>query len=310
MLMDAATVNRLVTSPTALALKQAGLEYLLFDARLAAELRAYARADRADRAAHSEVQRPASRQAGPHGSQAAAGQTAQTRSRPQADGQAGFGAAAVGTGQARPSSGTGQVAQVRSRTWTDEPERFPAARDEQFWSESTGHGADQSDDQPVWSPLWRERLQKTKKAPVLWTYWNLGHDLCGNPCPKRRALLRELLDELGHAPGTHSFWPLAMPGGQGTELVARPELFWSGVRLLESRAVVVMGLPALQALELARTGDNGDSGDGPGKLCPFQLKRYQGRLLVVLPAPELLVESLEHKQLYAFLRQALAPFAP
>ena len=155
-----------------------------------------------------------------------------------------------------------------------------------------------------WPAAWRERLKKTRTAPVVWTYWELGRDLCGTPDPKRRELLQELLRDLGHPPGTHSFWPMALPAQNGDdeqELEANIPLFWEGIKLLHSRAVMIMGSQALRALALP---------ERMRSMRPFQQARCRGVLLIVLPAPDMLIREAQRTQaLREFLRQALAPFA-
>ena len=147
-----------------------------------------------------------------------------------------------------------------------------------------------------WPAVWRERLAATRPAVVLWTYWTLGEDLCLRPDSARRELFRRLLGDLGHPAGTHSFWPAALPGGHGLE--ANGPVFWSGVDILKARALVVMGSPAVKALEL------------PPRLRPFQQTRHNGRMVVVLRDVDFLVEETHrYDAVREFLRQALAPFA-
>lgn len=155
-----------------------------------------------------------------------------------------------------------------------------------------------------WPRPWRERLKATKPGPVLWTYWALGEDLCGTPHAERRALLRRLLGDLGHPAGTHTFWPAALPPASATgpveasTLEAHPQVFWAGVDMLKVRALVVLGSPAVKALEL------------PPRLRPFQQTRHNGRLVVVLRDVDFLVaESHHYDATREFLRQALAPFS-
>ena len=148
-----------------------------------------------------------------------------------------------------------------------------------------------------WPRLWQERLAATRPAPVLWTYWALGEDLCGTPNAARRALLQKLLQDMAHPAGTHCFWPAALPTSS-RELEANAEVFWSGVALLKARALVVMGQPAVKALEL------------PPRLRPFHQTRHNGRLVVVLRDMDFLVEEAHHYDaVREFLRQALAQFA-
>ena len=162
-----------------------------------------------------------------------------------------------------------------------------------------------------WPRPWRERLKATRPAPVVWTYWALGEDLCGNPNPARRELLKRLLGDLGHPAGTHTFWPAAMPAagpaGVSSEnatapaappaLEAHPPAFWAGLEQLKARAVVVMGSPAAKAVAL------------PPGLRPFQQLRHHGKLVVVLRDVDFLVEEAHHYDaVREFLRRALAPF--
>lgn len=89
--------------------------------------------------------------------------------------------------------------------------------------------------------------------------------------------------------------PLADSGE--TLLYPAPEVFWSGAQLLKARAVVVMGSPALKALEL------------PPRLRPFQQTRHCGMLIVVLRDVDFLAQEVHrYDAVKAFLRQALAPF--
>ena len=150
-----------------------------------------------------------------------------------------------------------------------------------------------------WPAAWRECLRKTRATPLVWTYWELGRDLFVAPDPQRRELLQEILRALAHPPGTHCFWPVALPGRDGEPEVNAP-VFWEGVRLLRGRVVVIMGTQALGALDLP---------DRLPELHPFQQARHQGRLLVVLPPPDTLIRETKRMQaLREFLRQALAPF--
>ena len=63
-----------------------------------------------------------------------------------------------------------------------------------------GHTAAQATDQPagqgkpaawlplpphVWPAPWQTRLEQTRPGPVLWTYWNLGPDMCDPQTPGR-----------------------------------------------------------------------------------------------------------------------------
>jgi len=155
-------------------------------------------------------------------------------------------------------------------------------------------------DSALWPSPWQERLAKTRSAPVLWTYWELGRDLSGTPDPQRRGLVMDLLQELAHPSGTHSFWPVALPGrGKDGELEANATVFWEGVRLLRSRAVMIMGTELLRFLALP---------DSLLALRPFQQDRHQGSALIVLPAPGDMLNLAKQRMqaLREFLRQTLA----
>ena len=162
----------------------------------------------------------------------------------------------------------------------------------------------------LWPRPWRERLKATRPAPVLWTYWALGQDLYGAANAQRRDLLKRLLGDLQHPGGTHSFWPAALPSPQDwerltaagaehgpVELHAHAAAFWAGVDMLKARALVVMGSPAVKALEL------------PPRLRPFHQTRHKGKLVVVLRDVDTLVEEPHHYDaVREFLRRALEPF--
>ena len=151
-----------------------------------------------------------------------------------------------------------------------------------------------------WPPLWQERLRITGKAPVLWTYLELGEDLYGTPNPQRRALFARLIRDLGHRSGTHSFWPCALPaqpvsGGQAV-LVPDASLFWSGVRELGARVLLVFGEAAFAAMGIA-------------PLPPLRQVRQQGLLIMALPpAEELVANQGRYAPMLSFVRTALQRF--
>jgi hypothetical protein len=253
--MAAALVNRLC-APTLLALKQAGLEYLLLDETQARTFRN------------------------------SAGETGRQPALPGVRTRVPHVPPALRTSRSPAASPEKHGARLPPPEDTPGPEASLAAPDPASWPAA-----------------WQERLKKTRIAPVVWTYWELGQDLCGAPDPKRRELLQDLLHDLAHPPGTHCFWPLALPGrdGGGEELEANASAFWEGVRLLRGRAVMVMGSQSLHSLALP---------DRMLAMRPFQQDRYQGSLLIVLPSPGMLIEeSRRILALREFLRHALAPFA-
>ena len=160
----------------------------------------------------------------------------------------------------------------------------------------------------VWPAPWQTRLAQARPGPVLWTYWNLGPDLCDPQTPgrlERRQFLQRLLQDLGHPSGTHTFWPSCLPPdpealpmpnntqGQNT-YVANADVFWSGAMQLKARGVVVMGSAAAHAVGL------------PGGLRPPQQLRHRGKLVWVLwDVDNLLQIDQRYASMLALLREAL-----
>ena len=188
-----------------------------------------------------------------------------------------------------------------------------------------GHTAAQATDQPagqgkpaawlplpphVWPAPWQTRLEQTRPGPVLWTYWNLGPDMCDPQTPgrlERRQFLQRLLQDLGHPAGTHTFWPSCLPPDpaalptatpqQESAYVANPDVFWSGAMQLKARGVVVMGSAAARAVAL------------PSGLRPPQQVRHRGKLVWVLwDVDNLLQFDQRYASMLALLRDALRHF--
>lgn len=162
----------------------------------------------------------------------------------------------------------------------------------------------------VWPAVWQERLSRTRQGRVVWTYWNLGPDLCEAQAPgkaQRSAFFRRLMQDLAYPAGTSTFWPAclpdpdAMPASPGpAEGEDRPryqpnaDVFWSGVQALHARAVVVMGSVAARALGL------------PAGVRPLQQLRHRGTLVWVLWDVEFLLdEPQRYAAMLAFVRRAL-----
>ena len=160
----------------------------------------------------------------------------------------------------------------------------------------------------VWPSPWRQQLEKTRPGLVLWTYWNLGLDLCDPQAEgrlERRAFLQKLLQDLAHPAGTHTFWPAGMPAapedrtpGTDESLVSHADAFWSGTARLGARGVVVMGSAAVKALGL------------PPGLRPLQQTRYRGHMVWVLWDVDYMQrEDQRYASMLAFLRQSLRQVA-
>lgn len=162
----------------------------------------------------------------------------------------------------------------------------------------------------VWPAVWQERLSRTRQGRVVWTYWNLGPDLCEAQAPgkaQRSAFFRRLMQDLAYPAGTSTFWPACLPDPDAMPAPLSPaggedrphyqpnaDVFWSGVQALHARAVVVMGSVAARALGL------------PAGVRPLQQLRHRGTLVWVLWDVEFLLdEPQRYAAMLAFVRRAL-----
>lgn len=162
----------------------------------------------------------------------------------------------------------------------------------------------------VWPAVWQERLSRTRQGRVVWTYWNLGPDLCEAQAPgkaQRSAFFRRLMQDLAYPAGTSTFWPACLPDPDAMSAPSAPaggedrphyqpnaDVFWSGVQALHARAVVVMGSVAARALGL------------PAGVRPLQQLRHRGTLVWVLWDVEFLLdEPQRYAAMLAFVRRAL-----
>lgn len=162
----------------------------------------------------------------------------------------------------------------------------------------------------VWPAVWQERLSRTRQGRVVWTYWNLGPDLCEAQAPgkaQRSAFFRRLMQDLAYPAGTSTFWPACLPDPDAMPASPAPaegedrpryqpnaDVFWSGVQALHARAVVVMGSVVARALGL------------PAGVRPLQQLRHRGTLVWVLWDVEFLLdEPQRYAAMLAFVRRAL-----
>jgi hypothetical protein len=107
-----------------------------------------------------------------------------------------------------------------------------------------------------WPACWQERLAATKRGRVVWTYRELGEDICRKPDARRRDFFQRLIADLAHPAGTHTFFPACLPQA-GTRPVSSAVtrdagIFWSALRQLGARGVLVMGAGALKILGLEK----------------------------------------------------------
>ena len=126
-----------------------------------------------------------------------------------------------------------------------------------------------------WPVNWRRIFEKSRSAPIVWVYSELGLDMCCTPSAKRRQLLQQLISKLHFPRGSITFWPTALPDPVDTlSLVPNPVLFFSGLEMLAPRMVVLFGQSTLDDAHIDAT-----------LLPPFQQQVFSGRLF--LHAPEL-----------------------
>lgn len=145
-----------------------------------------------------------------------------------------------------------------------------------------------------WPASWlalKNRRPLPSRPLVLWSYAGLGEDLSGKPDEVRRRVIVRMLTELRHPAGTHVFWPFAM---QDDGVAPEYSLFWSGVRFLDPRVLLLFGSDTRDALAMPKT------------LLPFCQERVHGRLVIQLPRPQALAEDeASFQRAQAFLARIL-----
>lgn len=168
---------------------------------------------------------------------------------------------------------------------------------------------------------WAELLSRTPRAPIVWTYPELGMDLTGQGDKHRSQCLRELIGSLGLPKGSSAFWPLRLSlkkdggpdfsggeeggtHGNTTENTAAhdspPQLgesayFQHGISVIRPHAIIFFGIPcaSLSGFELPLTAS-------------FSLAVRQGILFVALPELQSLIESPDiFTKTAAYLRTSL-----
>ncbi len=178
----------------------------------------------------------------------------------------------------------------------------PATHSSQTFAPASGPTSGPASASPFpvehWPQAWQERLRLTKPARVIWTYWNLGHDVSGEASDARRALLRKILGDLKHPAGTHSFWPVALPtqakhAHASTALEANIPAFWAGAEHLGARVIIILGDAATQALNF-QVQD-----------VPFKQMKHQGRPIILAKDMD---ELIENPHIYDRMMTYLRPF--
>ncbi|MDR2799897.1 MAG: hypothetical protein LBB52_01345 [Desulfovibrio sp.] len=108
----------------------------------------------------------------------------------------------------------------------------------------------------LWPASWRERLAAARRGRIVWTYRDLGQDLCRKSDVRRRKFFQRLIADLAHPAGTHTFFPVCLPRDcaqdEPTAATRNSGIFWSALGQLEARGVLVMGLEAVKTLDLEK----------------------------------------------------------
>jgi len=150
-----------------------------------------------------------------------------------------------------------------------------------------------------WPESWQALFARTKPAPILWAYPELGLDLGGQGCAQRSACLRELIGKLQLPRGSSTFWPLCLDAeesGASAQAQTAAGIFKGGLFLLEPKVVVFIGPRSVVLADL-----------GLDLHTPFTQQITRGMLFVLLPEFSAMLEnaSLADKAC-VFLRSALA----
>lgn len=146
-----------------------------------------------------------------------------------------------------------------------------------------------------WPAAWQERLDLSKKGRVAWTYRELGADLSAqaSDSEQRRArslFLRRVLADLRHPAGTHTFWPGQLAISSSLE----SDIFWSGLKALGCRGVIIMG-PEYAATLAGKT-----------MLRPYLRISHRGQFVWILPDINNFPES-DYSRMLKSLRKSLEP---
>ncbi len=95
----------------------------------------------------------------------------------------------------------------------------------------------------LWTQYWNS---VTKKPKVIFTYYELGQDLTGNPDPARRSFFQQLMNRLTWPKGTCAFWPMA--AYHDNSHYPDESLFWRGAIKLMAGYMACFGEQALSVI--------------------------------------------------------------
>ena len=161
---------------------------------------------------------------------------------------------------------------------------------------------------PEWPEAWQVLLARTKPAPIVWTYAELGEDLSGNGDKERSACLRRLIASLQLPKGSSAFWPVCLAPfieedlptsrepGNASLSADEAEFFQAGLPRLAPRVVIMLGTQAmtLSGLDLPMT-------------VSFTQQIHKGILYLLLPDfASLLSKAALQERAGVFLRAALS----
>ena len=151
----------------------------------------------------------------------------------------------------------------------------------------------------TWPEGWQKLFARTRPGKVAWTYYGLGHDLCGQANKARSKKLSELIAYLAMPRGTHTFWPIGLPAldeDGNTILAIDREIFWQGLQLLNARMLIIMGSPAARAVGIQ------------GPISPTMPMRPINGMLTLLTWD---IDDLDNEDHFSrtrnYLRQTLTP---
>lgn len=153
-----------------------------------------------------------------------------------------------------------------------------------------------------WPAIWQEQFAHTRPGKIAWTYWHLAADLLGERHPAfseegraaRRKVMGRLLADLGHKAGTHTFWPAQMDLHGGD---AEAGVFWSGLKALGCRALLIFGSQAAWPLLNTRS------------MRPLTDRRHNGVFVYILnDMDRLSADESQYRQSVVWLRSCLRMF--
>lgn len=162
-----------------------------------------------------------------------------------------------------------------------------------------------------WPSEWQALFVRTRPAPLLWTYAELGADLTFPDHPgraERSALLKECIGRLHLPKGTSMFWPLTLPraslaaetnDNETADAALSESFFFAGLERFRPTVTVLVGP------ETAVSTGAGLSIDSP-----FMQEVAGGILYVLLPDfASLATDEEALDKACVFLRTALAGIA-